>query len=124
MKTLLVLRHAKSSWKQAELSDHERPLNKRGRRDAPRVAAFIHDSGLGPDLILSSTAVRARRKIGGRVQDHDAVKISRDDSVFPKQSVCSGCNERQAYVCVDKTYLCSQCLDQLYSIALTLERMW
>ena len=60
MKTLLVLRHAKSSWKQPELSDHDRPLNKRGQRDAPRVGQFLQSNRLVPDLILSSTAVRAR----------------------------------------------------------------
>ena len=60
MKTLLVLRHAKSSWKHSELADHDRPLNERGRRDAPRVGMFVTDAGLVPDLILSSTAKRAR----------------------------------------------------------------
>ena len=60
MKTLLILRHAKSSWKDASLSDHDRPLNKRGKRDAPRMGALIRDEGLVPDLILSSTARRAK----------------------------------------------------------------
>ena len=59
MKTLLVLRHAKSSWKHPE-SDHDRPLNKRGRRDAPRVGVYMSEHGLAPDLIISSTANRAR----------------------------------------------------------------
>jgi len=59
MKTILLLRHAKSSWKDATLSDHERPLNKRGRRDAPRIGALIEEQQLRPDLILSSTAKRA-----------------------------------------------------------------
>jgi len=60
MKTLLLLRHAKSSWKQKDLADHDRPLNKRGNRDAPRMGALIRDRNLVPDLILSSTAIRAR----------------------------------------------------------------
>jgi phosphohistidine phosphatase len=60
MRTLLILRHAKSSWKDASLPDHERPLNKRGRRDAPRVGRRLRDEGLTPDLILCSTARRAR----------------------------------------------------------------
>ena len=60
MKSLLVLRHAKSSWKRSELSDHDRPLNRRGKRDAPRMGRLIRDSDLVPDLILSSSAVRAR----------------------------------------------------------------
>lgn len=59
MKTLLILRHAKSSWSDASLSDHQRPLNKRGRRDAPRMGALLRDEGLTPDLIISSSARRA-----------------------------------------------------------------
>ncbi len=60
MKTLLVLRHAKSSWKHVGLTDHDRPLNKRGKRDAPRMGALMADEDIVPDLILSSTAKRAR----------------------------------------------------------------
>jgi phosphohistidine phosphatase len=59
MKTLLILRHAKSSWKNAGLADHDRPLNKRGQRDAPRMGRLLRGEGLIPDLILSSTAKRA-----------------------------------------------------------------
>lgn len=59
MKMLLILRHAKSSWKNAGLADHDRPLNKRGKRDAPRVGRLLRDKNLTPDLILSSTAKRA-----------------------------------------------------------------
>ena len=40
---LIVMRHAKSSWSDASLDDHDRPLNKRGRRDAPRIAQELHD---------------------------------------------------------------------------------
>lgn len=61
MKTLLVQRHAKSSWKHPEVSDHDRPLNKRGRRDAPRMGRFVAAQGLRPDVIVASTARRARR---------------------------------------------------------------
>lgn len=61
MKTLLVLRHAKSSWKEEGVSDHDRPLNKRGKRDAPRVGELLLDEGLKPELIISSTARRARK---------------------------------------------------------------
>jgi phosphohistidine phosphatase len=60
MKTLLVLRHAKSSWNDPALDDHERPLNKRGRRDAPRMGELVREYGLIPDVIISSDAVRAR----------------------------------------------------------------
>jgi phosphohistidine phosphatase len=59
MRTLLILRHAKSSWKDPGQTDHDRPLNKRGRRDAPRVGQLIKDRGLVPDQIHCSSAVRA-----------------------------------------------------------------
>jgi phosphohistidine phosphatase len=61
MKTLLLMRHAKSSWKETDLSDHERPLNKRGQKDAPRMGSILTDRELVPQRILSSTAVRARQ---------------------------------------------------------------
>ncbi|MBI82236.1 MAG: hypothetical protein CMJ81_03485 [Planctomycetaceae bacterium] len=60
MKTLLVLRHAKSSWKDSSINDHDRELNQRGRYDAPRMGQLLRDEGLVPDIILSSTAMRAR----------------------------------------------------------------
>jgi phosphohistidine phosphatase len=60
MKTLLLLRHAKSSWKHPELADHDRPLNKRGKRTAPLMGALLQDEDLIPDLILCSSAVRAQ----------------------------------------------------------------
>jgi len=58
-KTLLILRHAKSSWEFPELSDHDRPLNGRGKRDAPRIGRKLLKEGVIPQLIISSPAVRA-----------------------------------------------------------------
>ena len=60
MKTLLVLRHAKSSWDDPALDDHERPLSKRGQRDAPRMGQLVRQYGLTPDVVISSDALRAR----------------------------------------------------------------
>jgi len=59
MKTLLILRHAKSSWKHPELADHARPLKKRGERAAPRMGELLIEEELVPQLIISSTAKRA-----------------------------------------------------------------
>ncbi len=59
MKTLLILRHGKSSWASPELSDHDRPLKGRGKRDAKRMGKELLSRDLVPDLILSSTARRA-----------------------------------------------------------------
>ena len=57
-KTLLVMRHAKSSWKQPGLTDHQRPLNKRGLGDAIRMARWLFDQDLVPQHIFHSSAVR------------------------------------------------------------------
>ncbi|QNF31683.1 histidine phosphatase family protein [Adhaeribacter swui] len=59
MKTLYLLRHAKSSWEFEELSDHDRPLNKRGRHDAPLMGRELASHEISLDLIVSSSAVRA-----------------------------------------------------------------
>jgi phosphohistidine phosphatase len=61
MKTLLLLRHAKSSWAEPGATDHDRPLNDRGKHDAPRMGRFLLEQQLLPDLIVSSTAKRARK---------------------------------------------------------------
>ena len=59
MKTLIVLRHAKSCWKDETLTDHERPLNDRGERDAPRMGQLLRNEDLVPDFAVISTARRA-----------------------------------------------------------------
>lgn len=59
MRTLTLLRHAKSSWSDHSLADHERSLNDRGERDAPVMAQRIVEAGIRPSLIVSSPAIRA-----------------------------------------------------------------
>jgi phosphohistidine phosphatase len=59
MRTLTLVRHAKSSWSDPSLSDRNRPLNKRGERDAPKMGKRIAAAGIRPSLIISSPAVRA-----------------------------------------------------------------
>jgi phosphohistidine phosphatase len=69
MKYLTIVRHAKSSWGQPGLADHDRPLNERGKKAAPAVAAFLHRTYFGgsgpsallplPDKLVTSTALRA-----------------------------------------------------------------
>lgn len=63
VKTLLILRHAKSSWKEHGLSDHDRPLNKRGRYDAQKMGRLIRNKKLKPKLIICSSAKRARETV-------------------------------------------------------------
>jgi phosphohistidine phosphatase len=65
VKRLLLMRHAKSDWTDAVLEDHDRPLNDRGRRDAPRMGRLLAAEGLVPDLVVCSTAVRARQTLEG-----------------------------------------------------------
>ena len=59
MKRLTLIRHAKSSWKDAYLLDIDRPLNKRGKRDAPMMGQRLAERGVSPELIVSSPATRA-----------------------------------------------------------------
>ncbi len=59
MKTLYVVRHAKSSWADPNQPDFERGLNERGKRDAPRMGKRLKEKGFHPDLILTSPAKRA-----------------------------------------------------------------
>lgn len=57
------MRHAKSDWQQQDQADHDRPLNPRGRHDAPRMAQWVADAGLVPDQVLCSSALRTRETI-------------------------------------------------------------
>jgi phosphohistidine phosphatase len=84
MKTLYLVRHAKSSWKFAELSDFERPLNKRGKRDAPTMGLFLKDKNFHPDIILSSPAVRAAKtaKIIADILSYSRNKIQFDEEIY------------------------------------------
>lgn len=59
MKSILLIRHAKSSWEYPQLTDEERPLNDRGNRDAPMMAAHIRNEGLIPSHLITSPARRA-----------------------------------------------------------------
>jgi phosphohistidine phosphatase len=63
MKTLLLLRHAKSSWSDPNLSDHDRPLKERGIKAARRMGELARQYGLQPQIVLSSDAVRTRETV-------------------------------------------------------------
>ncbi len=68
MKRLLILRHAKSSWSDEKIPDHERPLSKRGQRAAPMIGRLMRIEGLLPDLVLSSTALRCRQTVAAIIE--------------------------------------------------------
>ncbi len=61
MKRLLLCRHAKSSWKDPSLADRDRPLNRRGKRDAPLMGERLAARGIRPDALVTSPAKRARK---------------------------------------------------------------
>ena len=63
MKTLLFMRHAKSDWGKPEVSDHDRPLNERGKRVAPAMGAYLAVHGLVPQMVIVSTARRAQETL-------------------------------------------------------------
>jgi phosphohistidine phosphatase len=68
VKTILLLRHAKSAWGDPGLGDHDRPLNRRGEKAAQAVGEYLTAHGPLPDLILCSTAIRARQTLAPLVE--------------------------------------------------------
>ena len=84
MKILTLIRHAKSSWKHEELDDHERPLNKRGERDALAIARYLQmqsDIDDSFDVIYSSTATRAL-ELGQTISDFTNITLIPDLSFY------------------------------------------
>jgi phosphohistidine phosphatase len=79
MKTLILIRHAKSSWDTAGLSDFDRPLNERGKKDAPEMAKRLKDHGVKVDLFVSSPAKRAKKTAKYFADEFDTKK---DDIVL------------------------------------------
>ncbi|MBT8068477.1 MAG: histidine phosphatase family protein [Gammaproteobacteria bacterium] len=84
MKRLTLVRHAKSSWSDVTLGDRQRPLNKRGKRDAPIMGRRIMDHGIRPSLIISSPAERAWRtaKIIAAEISYPREFLQREDSLY------------------------------------------
>lgn len=83
MKNLLLMRHAKSSWKDDALPDHDRPLNKRGKHDAPQMGKLLREQNLVPDLILCSTALRATSTAQAVLDEcHGGAEIQRHPEIY------------------------------------------
>ena len=82
MKTLTLLRHAKSGWDDPSLSDFERPLNARGRGAARAMGRKLRALGLGWDRILASPAARVTQTIEGLVESYGALQPVYDESVY------------------------------------------
>lgn len=84
MKTLYIIRHAKSSWEDPEKDDFDRPLNDRGKRDAPRMGKRLKEKGITPALMLTSPAKRAlstARRIG-KVLKYSKDNIKTDKKLY------------------------------------------
>ena len=82
---LILMRHAKSAWNTDAPTDHARPLNKRGRRDAPRVAAALVDAGWTPDWVVSSDSERTREtfaRMAPALLDIDAARVRFDARLY------------------------------------------
>lgn len=103
-RTLLLLRHAKSSWEDPSLPDHDRPLNPRGKRDAPRVGRALRQRGLRPDTVLSSTAKRARKTAFRAIEASGwAVPVECLDSLYrasPEALVEALRDQPDQYACI------------------------
>jgi len=84
VKKIYLIRHAKSSWSEEGMSDYERPLNKRGKKDLPFMATRLKEFGVKPDLILSSPAKRAEKsaKTIAEIIDYDIDNITFDESLY------------------------------------------
>jgi phosphohistidine phosphatase len=79
---LLLLRHAKSSWGDPDLDDHNRPLSERGSRVADVMASFLAAENLSPDLVLCSTAERTRRTLDPILQNWPDLPVRYEDDLY------------------------------------------
>jgi phosphohistidine phosphatase len=79
-KRLVLLRHAKSSWKVADLADHDRPLNPRGRRAAAEVGHYLRQQAIVPALVLCSSATRTRQTL-------DLLQLAADSQVSVEDAI-------------------------------------
>ncbi|HXU08123.1 MAG TPA: histidine phosphatase family protein [Blastocatellia bacterium] len=83
MKTLLLLRHAKSDWGDSSLRDFDRPLAERGERDAPRIGKALRKRGVTPDVIVASPAARAKATVQAAMKAAKVeLNVTFDESIY------------------------------------------
>ncbi|MVT07047.1 SixA phosphatase family protein [Chitinophaga tropicalis] len=84
MKTLLLIRHAKSSWNDPDMDDFDRPLNKRGKQNAPEMAHRLTHRGITPELLIASPAKRTRStaRIMAKEWHYDKDAILLEDELY------------------------------------------
>lgn len=95
MKNLILIRHAKSSWNNPSLTDFDRPLNKRGTRDAPKVGAALTRAGISFDKVLCSDARRACRTLSLVGQE-----VSMDDDAIVYRHSMYGASSGHLLSCI------------------------
>jgi len=94
-KELFLVRHAKSSWDDSTISDHDRPLNERGYRNTPEMGRRLSDRGVSPDVLISSTALRActtAEIMAG------SINFPKDQIVFDRTLYHASATELQEYI--------------------------
>ena len=94
-KELFLVRHAKSSWDDPTISDHERPLNERGYRNAPEMGRRLSDRGVSPHALISSTALRARTTAEIMA---GSLNYPKDQIVFDRALYHASATELQEYI--------------------------
>jgi phosphohistidine phosphatase len=89
LKRLYLIRHAKSSWSNLQISDFDRPLNQRGKREAPLMAERLAQYGVCPDVLISSPAKRAMAtaEIVARSVKYPVKRIHYEDSVYTSATI-------------------------------------
>jgi phosphohistidine phosphatase len=94
-KKLFLVRHAKSSWDDPTISDHDRPLNERGFRNAPEMGRRLSGMGVSPDALISSTALRARTTAEIMA---GSMNFPKDQIVFDRALYHASATELQEYI--------------------------
>ena len=93
MRELILFRHAKSSWTEPDLDDHDRPLNARGKQAAPSMGQYMRDHAISPELILCSTSLRTKQTLAlafpGLENGHPAVVYTREIYEAPPSALLS-----------------------------------
>lgn len=83
MKTIYLIRHAKSDWSDFNTDDAERGLNERGKRDIPLMAKELHKKNIKPDLIISSSSKRTKLTVQGLLKELDySIETIHDDELY------------------------------------------
>jgi phosphohistidine phosphatase len=86
MKRLYLLRHTKSSWDEPGLADRDRPLAARGRRAATKMGRHLRAEGIRPDLVLCSSALRARQTLDGVAEAIEGAEVLVEDDLYAAEA--------------------------------------